>query len=204
MLTAILAVFALSAVAATAAFAESEWLEDGAAITTAKEALLELMTGLKLKDTGTGVEVECEKGESVGKVGAGAKDEVTSATCTKVNTKATEGSGTCTEVLGLTAVKLPWKTEIVLSGTAFRDLLIKGAYLVKCKTILGTVEDECVTTNSSLLSNSELGSVESLTDGTTETESPKEGTCSLGKEPVVLAGASLLIVLENGLTLTVS
>lgn len=187
-----------SGVSAGAAFAESEWLEDGAVITTAKEALQELMTGWRFKDNGTGVELECEKGEYFWKVGSGAKGEITNWTCTKFNRTATEGSGTCTELVGFTSVKLPWKAEIVLVAGAFRELVTKLAWLTKCKTILGTVEDECVTTNSLALSNSELGSVESLTDKTTEEESPKEGACSLGKEPIVLAGASLLTVLENG------
>jgi hypothetical protein len=201
LISAVLAVFAVSAIASSVAFAESEWLDGGAVITTAVKVLSELMSGLKLEDMGTGVEVECKKGTDEGTVGPGAADTVTAAACTEVNKTALAGSGTCTEVVSITAEGLPWATALSLVGGVLRDTTTNAKYTVKCKTILGTVEDKCETTRSAAASNSE-SAVLIETDATTEGET--SGTCSLGKEPLVLSGSDLLIFSDEGLVLTVS
>jgi len=174
LMLAVVAMFAFSAVVASAASAEELlplWLvmgEDVPAggvtvdVTVSGKLLLEDMSA-----TGGAVDVECE-GNGLGLLLPEGLDEQNSANAENCKLGTTKGQ--CSEVLKVEAVDLPWLTQLVQVGTAFEDNLFEGksatekpGWLVLCLTVLGEVDDTCTTNEGkTLLTNNETtGEVES-------------------------------------------
>jgi hypothetical protein len=203
---ALFAVFAFSAVAAASAFAESEWLDNGA-VTVAGAVKAELKTEgterLLLADMKGGigggeVDLLCEA-KSTGLIGAKV-DTVETATATNC----VVDTGLCPEPT-VTARHLPWKTEILLVGGVFRDDITETAgaggapgWLVKCSI----VEDECLSNEGfTELTNLAGGGVDVLFN---EATSPA-ATCSRGGAGQgLIQGLLVLLSTEAGLEITVS
>jgi hypothetical protein len=206
-----IAVIAFGAVAATAALAAEEWLDNGAAIPAAIPVLSEVMVGLQLLDIGANTEVECMVGDDAGTVGPGAADTTTTAECLE----ALPVSGLCSAPVTIKALELPWKSTLFLvveGGVDMYRVLVENAttkligYETECETVLGKQKDACVGPAVSFLAENDgtTGTVLLETDAVTATES-KAGTCSLsGGKPEVLAGSDTLIFSDEGLLITVS
>jgi len=157
MIFAILAVGAVSVASASAL----EWLEDGAAITVAKAS--ETTGEIKLRNTnggglGLNVEVLCS-GTFDGTVGPGINDEITAVlSLTKVAVTLAAPLA-CTNVANcespqVSAVNLPWKTELLTEGTLFLDMLLGNpGWEIDCNTIFGLIEESCTGPVSSDLVN---------------------------------------------------
>jgi hypothetical protein len=215
----IFAVLALSAVAASSAFAEEvkEWLDNNVAISPAVPVLSELMTDLLLEympPAGHEIEkteVECMVGENEGTVGPGALDQITEALCLE----ALAVSGACSAPVTIMADNLPWHTELYLEGTMFRDLLLAEpggglpGWHVECETLLGLHLILCTGEISVLVENDgTTGTVLAEFDEVSELES-ETSKCinNITEEGVglILAGADILIFAEDStLSLTVS
>ena len=138
------------------------------------------------KATGGAVDVSCP-GTNTGWVanlanGTAGEDGVTSihvvvASCTFIK------KGACEVLENVEARNLPWGTRLVESGSEVRDELISGnssglpGWLVKCKTIIGSVTDTCTRSGSTqnVRSNRATGKTEFIFDATTE-KSPAECT----------------------------
>jgi hypothetical protein len=190
------AVFALSAVAASTASAV-QWLNNGAAITS---ALLVLSTGtLLLQDLSTGAAVIC-KGDNHGTVGPGAVDltlSVISLGCVFDTGK----TGPCEA--GVTpsaaAVHLPWITRLLTVAGATRDMIEetpgKGApgWEVKCKVpIFGIVTDTCTsaTEGDPKITNDATDVLETF-------EATEKASCSEGTATSGMVIGTTLIFAEN-------
>jgi hypothetical protein len=190
---ALAAVFAFSAFSAAAAFAASEWLVDGAAVpSTAKVhveqsgtlELWDMKAKVKLLCTGTGLGLVWEKLDTV--------EEAKANTCTVEE-------GSCGSPNAV-AKNLPWNTEIVLVGSAFRDTLrSSGAgspgWDVTC---FGFVEDTCLSETGSTLLTVEGENVLANFD-----EESGEANCTVGGAGGLVKGVLTTKALE-GLTLSVS
>jgi hypothetical protein len=197
---ALFAALALSAVASSAAFAEvTQWLDNGAAITTAKEADSEAADVI-LKDSGTGGEVLCEGVTDKGTVGPGGADSVTSVTFTTAKCK---GLAIISTVDNVTALNLPWTTQI--SGGL--DLISAGTggepgYLIEGVTLLGLVDDSCTTNKGTTELANVTGGVNAIFPAVPA--AAEKANCSIGgKEKGEVFGTDLNL-LVNGDTLTVS
>ncbi len=204
---ALVAVFAMSAVAATGASAH-EWLLGGKPITAAKTIMSK--GTLELTDdaaTGGAVAVSCA-GFDTGTVGPGAADLISKVTAEELGTN---NSITCTFVKkgaceGTTAkavaLALPWKTEIYSEGTETRDMITSdGAgspgWGVTCKTLLGSMEDKCTVA----LGSTALANVTGGVDATFEKKSQK-ASCSLGNSTSGLVSGADFLESPAGETLT--
>jgi hypothetical protein len=112
--------------------------------------------------------------------------------------------GVCSSVT--VAVRgLPWKTEVVLSGSTYVELILSEAgkvpgYTVDCTTILGLIEDVCTGEMGMILTNVSGGVNAEFSEN--ETINPPLN-CSLGGEKSGLVLGSSLITSSSG-TLTVS
>lgn len=158
---ALVAVFALSALTASSAFAVTllaEWLLNGGVIATPD--LVEIpgeLTLINLNAAGLGIKAEllCS-GILVGTVGPSSADLITEL-LNLAGEKIGEGLGTlelvCTNTANCTNPKvwaegLPWETEAELleqtAGTFFADYLLNGQYLAEC-TVLGVSAEELCT-----------------------------------------------------------
>jgi hypothetical protein len=155
---ALIAVFACSAVAASGAFAlESVFLVNAATVTKEVPVTSELKAGteLLLEDMKVpilgAVDITCTNVTSKGAVGVGTAPEkiakfdlVNTVTFTLANCKSKTSGATLTAI---SAVNLPWLTELVLSGAIFLDniLPISGqpGYKITVSTLLGSETDEC-------------------------------------------------------------
>jgi hypothetical protein len=151
---ALFAVFAFSAIMSAAAFAESEWLLNGAPITAATEVLSEGELSLCDDKGGLFGEDVCVKcsGLDKGTVGPGKADvtqEVTGLAGEKDITNCTNELN-CPSPILVEAENLPWTTEIVLNGTEFRDLIGTAAkqpgYLVSCAGVVDLCEGHATVT----------------------------------------------------------
>lgn len=222
----ILVVFGYSAIAATPAFAESEWLVNGSVIST--ELSIE-SSGLVSVDFLTlgilVVSVNCENGFD-GTVGPGSSELITAI----LNSSKEEISGTPLVGLGLNCaietsvdetcgkvgeqarlwpINLPWQAKIELSGTEFLgDLPTTSGYEVLCPPITIDLNE-----HEEFLEF--LGSKENLCEGLksalltnevgqvseTYSEATNEIFCTEG---VGHMGGSRLIQLVNGETLSIS
>jgi hypothetical protein len=220
------AMLALSAISASAAFAESEWLFNGAAITTALP--VESSGEILLEDMGTGTQILCS-GIFVGTV-TGKTDEITDVvnlslvleeTTNLAGTKVSAVSctiealglclGTVGELVFLIPINLPWKTEILLEGTVFVDDILPHAgggnpgYEVSCNTLIGVQTDVCTGTPGVDLEN---GVSDVLAEFLAEDEELNPpGNCSVGGSKQALIGSENgpgLIEHTGGGTLSVS
>lgn len=198
---ALVAVFALSSVIATAAFAD-EWLDVGSGKSEKMAVLNSIIAAhpLFLEDMGSilvkAQEVECKEGTSEGSVGAGAADELTKAEglhCLVVNAGGGCNQNAGEEVESVVAANLPWTTEIFLEGEMFRDHLLNAnnnpGWTVRCKGI----SDTCTGLVSVLLENNVTeGDVVAEFDAVSEKES-EAGKCTSGGVSLILAGGQILI-----------
>jgi hypothetical protein len=191
------AVCALSAIAASAAFAESEWLFNNAAVTNALP--VETSGEVLISDDGTGTQILCD-GIFVGTV-TGKTDQITKVTNLSLVEEETtnlagakvkainctvEASGLCSVAVGslifVIPVNLPWKTEILLDeGTFVDDIVNSGAgepgYEVSCNTVLGIQTDVCTGKPGAVLTN---GVSDVLGSFLEEELTNPAGNCSIG------------------------
>jgi hypothetical protein len=148
---ALVAMFAFSAIAASAAFASPEWLIDGNPV-AAKTAVLSEGELLLCDDKGgvfgEKVCIHCS-GKDKGTVGPGKADEVTEVTDLAGNADITsctndEGCGTAKLV---EAENLPWPTELTsLTNDLVGDPNAAGkqpGYLVECEVFGAKITDLC-------------------------------------------------------------
>lgn len=208
---ALVAVFAFSAVAAASAFAENEWLLNGAAVTSKIPVLSEAIE-LKLADMKGGLFLEeisvlCS-GLDLGTVGPKGEDEVTeilNLAGTEKTIKCPASSGCGEAEATVEALNLPWKTKIILKGTEFRDEVGPGTgggpgYKVTCA--LG-ITDSCTSPTAELSSTkltNETGGVDSLFEAISE---EKPATCTRGGAKEGLVKGLDTIISDSG-TLSVS
>jgi len=218
---ALVAVFALSALTASSAFAVTllaEWLLNGGVIATPD--LVEIPGELTLVNTnggGLGVKVEilCS-GILDGTVGPGSADLITEL-LNLAGEKIGEGLGTlelvCTNTLNCTNPKvwaegLPWETEAELleQGTEvfFSDYLLKGQYLAEC-TILGVaVEELCEAgITATELKNEGNNVINTFSDAFQELAGFKLGACGGRAETAEVKGPGTITPVGGG-TLAVS
>ena len=197
---ALVAAFALSAIAASAAVASPEWLCNGAPC--AAKTVVESEATLQLSDKtllGT-IKVECS-GLSVGTVGAGTADEVTAVldltgTTTEVTCTVLEGGNLCTPPAIAKAVNLPWLTTL-LSLTE-DDLTGSGVgnpgWSIKCANGLS---DECTKELAILAVSNEVLEGKGVVDelfNVAENATCKNGTGKVsGLVLVLLAGGSVAV-----------
>jgi len=214
---ALCAVFAFCAVSVSSAFAADEWLEDGAAITTAKETLTTGLLTLSNTLFGVKTEVDCTGGTLVGTV-LGSTDTVTDVlnpagevvnelaegsvifNCTVVNAGGcTNGSLAEVTVDNLSlSLGTVWTSTIVLDGETFLDDVEKSGYEVVCTGPLGKVETLCEGLVTAKLTNSGSGVLGEFSKAIGENET----TCTVGEKGEI--NGSGTTVLESGLTLAVS
>lgn len=204
---AIMAVFAMTAVAASSASAH-EWLIGGKPITAAKTIMSH--GTLLLEDseaTGGAVAVNCP-GFDTGTVGPGALDVITKVSSTELGATndincTFEKAGLCESSTTPTAlaINLPWMTEIyTASNGEIRDMITAdGAgspgWKVTCKApILGTTSDECTVA----LGSTALANVTGGVDATFEKESQKAKCSKGGKESGIVKGIDFLLSPSEG------
>jgi hypothetical protein len=215
LMFALVAVFAGSAFAASSAFAESEFLVSGAVITAPVEVNGESVGAILLEDESTAAgksDILCEEvltlgtvGEIVGGVFNPKLDTVTSVEFMKlctIDTGPCESIGSEDKVL---AVHLPWLTEIVLTEGAFVDLILgtegQPGYLIECTTVVGLIEDVCITENGTTTITNEAEDIDATFPIPTAAE--KE-SCTQGNAKSGVVGGVSLILTESGLGLSVS
>ncbi len=184
----IVALLALSAFAAVAASGASglEWLCNGKALTGTEKCLVvsENLEELRLEDMNNiaPASVTCNAGSVLdeGWVGPGALDETTTVefmnptveckpSAKAENLKLELVTNKCEKVLFVTALNLPWKSEIVeKEGTNNWWVLLTGkgngepGYLVECDVLGVPTDDKCVT----LSTSPALVLAENLVEGT--------------------------------------
>jgi hypothetical protein len=209
---ALVAAFAVSAIAAASAFAAPEWLINGAAVTASTS--VETKGSLNLTDTETAlgsVTVKCE-GTLDGSVGPTGTDEITEVLNTAgvaIKLGGTALLCTSSQCSGTPEVwpeNLPWKTQLELVGTVIRDHIFTSTggapgYTSLC-TIILPIEDTCTGLTSSLIENMPTESPPDVL-GIFNAES-EHGSCTQGKSTSgVITGEGLITTL-NGLALAVS
>jgi hypothetical protein len=209
----VFAALAFGAIGVTSAFAEDAWLVSGAVPATAQPVLSESMGAFVLEDMGL-ASVTCPAtspitdegtvGTETGNVGA-RFDLTVTVTFPEKGKKCTSSAG---EVLEVSAIHLPWLTELVLNGATFLDLILgTGAGAPGYKIvidILGVSEtDECTTeTSTTTVTNEETAALVEFLSTATEAES---ATCTLSKKPTgLVVGKILIFSATAGLAIAVS
>ncbi len=223
---ALVALFALGSLVASAAFAQptfllAEWLLTGAVITTPD--LVEIdgeLNLINLDGGGLGVTIEilCS-GILDGTVGPASADLITEL----LNLAEEKISGTALSGLELVctdtkncenplvwAEELPWETELelmegVTGGPFFVDLILNGRYYAEC-TLLGTKMNELCSAPEVAVqaTNEEPGTVTLLfSDSFQELAGLKLGACGSNAETAEITGEGLILVFGGG-QLTVS
>jgi hypothetical protein len=187
VLVALVAVFAISAVAASSALASPEWYVKKAGVfakvtTSVKVALKSSkIEVIDTKRTFAGVPfgISCTVVEGEGVIKSGGAGEILSfrpESCTGVKK---EGLAYCTKVTAVSANGLEWKTELYKEGTEVRERLVPnagGGLTFGCETSLGKLSDSCGIKTSVSSSNAlPLGLVEETFDAKTS-----KTPCSLG------------------------
>lgn len=210
---ALLSVFAFGAIAASAAFAEHEWLFNGGPVTSELTVLSETeeVGGLLLEDMkgglfGEGIDVLCS-GLDEGTVGPGGKDLVTKifdleGRESPPNEIICESmSASCGAPVEVLPVNLPWSTELFLNGLGeFRDLVGPGnggepGWSVTCHTSIGPVTDTCTGHTNVAVSNTTEGDVLITFDSGKPEET---ATCTRGGEKQGLVEGAILIFHDEG------
>lgn len=199
----LVAVFAFSAIAASAAFAEEAlWLVNGVEPAAGVHEPIEidgLLTLTDVKAPGGASSVHCE-GTFDGWVGHAGEDEIEAVlTVSKELLEGAKEDGTgavqdlleCPPVSGacetsmeadVETIGLPWMTLLELVGTQFVDDITSLSslglvgYMVTCLTILGEILDECTVALATAIIDT---GAETLTGLFEELEA---GNCSLGGE----------------------
>ncbi len=191
----VVAVFALSAVAASTASA-IQWLGNGHLI---GEPILVLSLGpLLLADlaaTGGPVAIACT-GRNHGTVGPEARDLILSITATSCSF---EEHGACmvTPDPIATAVHLPWVTRLLTIGGVTRDMIESSGngtpgWRVDCMTLLGLVQDECTSTEGNpKIENMSGGDIAELF------EASETASCTLGNGTSGMVTGKILVFAEK-------
>lgn len=211
---ALAAVFAFSAVVVASAFAEEPvWLLDSAKVTAVSpvETTGELTLTELEGPLGVHAGVLCS-GILDGTIGLKGTNEVTKVlTLAKTETESlVEGKEiACANVENCSggtplvwAEKLPWDSQLVLSGTAITDVTLNAAYEVDCvNSLVGLLEDLC----------EQAETIATLTNNTTEGDvtgtitSENLGLCTLsGKLSGDIVTDSPALTFQTGHTLAVS
>lgn len=174
ILPTMIAVLTISLIVTALASAAPEFLINGQPITSKKENSI-TSSSLLLEETSLKIDITCEV-SGTGTVGPGATDTTSTLTTSKCESK----SG-CSTVNAVTAVNLPWKTELLDVGASeIRDAITSGGsgapgWLIEC-TVLGVkVSDTCTTAEAS----SKATNLENNVDMTFE-ETSELSNCTLG------------------------
>jgi hypothetical protein len=194
---ALVAVLALSIIAAASASAAPVWEEEtfGVWSEIKVKAKFEGTSIVTLLDEGTGIELECE-GFNGGTVGPGSGSEITNLTTNKCIVL----KGPCASAAS-TAPNLPWKAKLVLAGTEIRDEIENGGkgepgWNFVCG---GAVVDTCTAKMSTAMFNFvPTGKVEEVFDA----KSPKTNCSAGGAGKGKILGFNI-VQLENGKKLRV-
>jgi hypothetical protein len=206
--TALVAVFAFSAVAASGAFAlESVFLVNGVKVAKETSVDSELVAGteLLLEDMKVpilgAVDISCTSVDNEGAVGDENNAKFDLITNVEFLTCASLTSGAT--LVSVVAANLPWLTELLLVEGKFLDdiLPISGVpgYRIVVKTILGNETDECGSSTSSVdLDNTAENDIVALF---LETET---ANCTVGGEKAGLITGEVLILTLSGEPIAVS
>jgi len=198
----VVAVFALSAVAASTASA-LQWLDNGLPITV---PILVLSTGTlllaDLASLGGGTSLTCE-GDNHGTVGPGALDLTISITPLNCSFEKAGGckAGTIPTVR---AVNLPWHTLLLTVAGVTRDMILPDGnghpgWLVLCENILGGESHDVCT---SLTGDPKI--TNNATDVTETFEASETASCTQGNATSGMVIGNVLIFAENRATLRIS
>jgi hypothetical protein len=197
---ALVVALAFSALVSASAFAEvTQFLDNGAVITTAKEVDSEA-ADIILTDLGTGGEVLCENVTDKGTVGPGGVGSITSVLFTIALCK---GLAIVSTIDNVVAQSLPWTIHIS-GGLALIDAGTGGepGYLIEGVTLLGLVDDSCTTNKGTTELANVTGGVSAMFPA--EPLAAEKANCSIGgKEKGDVLGTDLILLI-NGDTLTVS
>jgi hypothetical protein len=189
-LVALVAVFALGAVAASSALGSPEWYVKKAGTfakvtTSVKVALasskIEVVDTKRTNAFGVPFGISCTVLEGGGVIKSAGAGEVSSF---KVPAKdcvgiTREKQQYCTQVTRLEATGLSWKTELYLEGSEVRERLVpsnEGGLTFECETSLGSLSDGCSSKTSAHIANNTLLG---LAEATFDTKTTKT-QCSLG------------------------
>jgi hypothetical protein len=204
----LIAVMACTAVSATPAFAEDEWLVEGSPVTGTVAVDFELVKPLLIEDMGVGTEVECTQANGAGSITTKGEGQINELQCTMAKLAK---QGLCSNVMQVAATKLPWLTFIYLEEGMFREHItnesLAPSFSVECKTILGpNATDTCSGEFSWLLENNTAEKdVYAEADEATNVETEKKMSCSYnGGKGLLLVGSLFLIYTVSGLPLSVS
>jgi hypothetical protein len=202
------AVLAAGFLASTAYAATPEWLFNGAAISSALTADKE--GELTVEDMGNpSTQLLCSVlyVTSDGPGGQGTVTQMQDLTGTTTIIPCVQHKGSCSSEPLVEAKNLPWKTELVLIGTAFVELVLGSVetsppgYLAEC-TVLGVkIDDLCTGVTGAELKNI-TGGVEETFEENNEEITPA-GNCTFGGAKQGLVWGSLTDTSEGG-TLSVS
>jgi hypothetical protein len=168
---ALLSVFAVGGYVASAAFAESELLANGNVILASENLLIEVKGELLLEDTGapgkpdilcTGTfDLLHETGtlafindvlDSNGELLAASLSNLAGVSTAGDDIECADMSGTCSGVVLVVALNLPWHLELeLLAGDAEEPYMLdfleeagkQPEYAIDCNSLLGLVEDQC-------------------------------------------------------------
>lgn len=183
------------------AYATPEWFVKGAPVTGNVTIKAKSVGGITLEDTktlGGATAIEC-KVTGEGTVGTGGKDKATAMSpseCLVVK-------GLCTSIILVSAVHLPWNTQLATVEGKTRDKITTGeggspGWEVECNTALGKVKDTCTGETST--------AVENVTEGVKlvfDLESAHLN-CTLGGEGAGVWKGTILDEDSEGLTVKVT
>jgi hypothetical protein len=188
ILSTMIAVLTISFIVTSVASAGPEFLINGLPITSKKEN--QITSGsLLLEETSLKVDITCEV-SGTGTVGPGAADTTSTLTISKCESK----SG-CEPTITVTAVNLPWKTELLDVGASeIRDMITSGGsgspgWLIECRVLGVKVSDTCTAAEASSKATNLENNVDMTFDETSESS-----TCTIGGAKT---GLNLGLILES-------
>ncbi len=173
VLVALVAAFALSAVAASSAFASPEWYAKKGGVWAKVTTSLKVKATITFEATDTGYKglfgksrtVRCE-GAPEGEIKSGGIGDIYA-----MNAKGCEAVSVCENVEHWSFENIPWGTELYSSGSEVRDRIVDGssgkrpAWNMECKiALLGSEVDECGLNTSTHITNNASGYVEAAFD----------------------------------------
>ena len=186
VLVVLVAVFALSAVTASAALAAPEWYsKTGGVFKKVTSLEVKSTTKITVNDTGwfEGEKMTCE-GTMEGTIEAGGLGKINHYTvshCTSKGHCETEGS------ILVEPVNLPWKTELYSVGGQYRDRIVSGGsgtpeWEFTCEVSHARQSDVCgFNTSAKIFNNGQLGSVEESFDAGSNRTRCSKGGAEAGK-----------------------
>lgn len=183
------------------AYATPEWFVKGTPVTSNVSIKSKSVGGITLEDTkvlGVASAIEC-KTTGEGTVGSAGKDKVTAVTPSECKVV----KGPCTSIIKVTAVHLPWNTQLEEVESKVRDKIASGGsgapgWEVECNTAIGKVKDTCTGETST--------AVENVTEGVKLILDSKSahGNCTLGGEGAGVSKGTTLDEDSEGLTVKVT